>query len=113
MLMKLDTRQPLRVLMELRPGLSGHAGIPQATRLLYRSLASLEDVRVAGLLQSGEHVLSRGLPPSGKGWLGPLSADRQLNRLGRVVISIEQRTRDLYAHATLLTIGMLLRHPFG
>jgi glycosyltransferase involved in cell wall biosynthesis len=113
MLMKLETRQPLRVLMELRPALGGHAGIPQATRLLYRSLASLEDVRVAGLLQSAEHVLSRGVPPSGKGWLGPLSADRQLNRLGRVVISIEQRTRDLYAHATLLTIGMLLRHALG
>src|SRR5215472_912048 len=113
MLMKAEKKPPLRVLMELRPALSGHAGIPQATRLLYRSLASLDEVRVAGLLQSGEHVLSRGLPPPERGWLGSLAADRQLNRLGRVVISIEQRTLNLYAHAALLTLGMLLRHPFG
>jgi glycosyltransferase involved in cell wall biosynthesis len=108
-----ETKPPLRVLMELRPALSGHAGIPQSTRLLFRGLALLDGVRVEGLLQSGAHVLSRGLPSSAVGWLGSLSADRQMNRLGRVVISIEQRTGSFYAHATLLTIGMLLKHLVG
>ncbi|MGP8032892.1 MAG: glycosyltransferase family 4 protein [Steroidobacteraceae bacterium] len=111
--MSQEAKPPLRVLMELRPALSGHAGIPQSTRLLFRGLALLEGVRVEGLLQSSAHVLSRGLPPSGAGWLGSLSTDRQMNRLGRVVISIEQRTGNLYAHATLLTIGMLLKHLLG
>lgn len=111
--MRQETKQPLRVLMELRPGLGGHAGIPQATRLLFRTLAALEDVRLEGLLQSGVHVLSPALPATSSGWFGTLSADRQMNRLGRVVIAIEQRTRDLYAHAALLTIGMLLKHLLG
>lgn len=111
--MRQEAKPPLRVLMELRPALGGHQGIPQATRLLFRSLALLDGVALAGLLQSGEHVLSRGTPASGAGWFGPLSADRQMNRLGRVVISIEQGTWDLYAYATLLTIGMLVKHLLG
>jgi glycosyltransferase involved in cell wall biosynthesis len=53
----------------------------------------LDNVRVEGLLQSGDQLLARGLPANGKGWWGPLSKDRQLNRLGRVVISLEERTR--------------------
>jgi glycosyltransferase involved in cell wall biosynthesis len=108
-----ENKPPVRVLMELRPALGGHAGIPQATRLLFRSLASLDDVQVTGLLQSGEHVLARGLPSSSALWLGSMPADRQMNRLGRVVISIEERTWALYARATLLTIGTLVKHAFG
>jgi glycosyltransferase involved in cell wall biosynthesis len=108
-----ETKPPLRVLMELRPALSGHAGIPQSTRLLFRGLALLDGVRVEGLLQTSTQILSRGLPPSAAGWFGSLSTDRQMNRLGRVVISIEQRTGNLYARATLLTIGMLLKHLLG
>jgi len=53
-------KPPLRILLELRPALGGHAGIPQATRLLFRSLALLDDVRIEGLLQTQERVLSRG-----------------------------------------------------
>jgi glycosyltransferase involved in cell wall biosynthesis len=83
----------LKILLEMRPALEGHAGIPQETRLLFRGLSMLDDVRVEGLLQSGDQLLARGLPPNGKGWFGPLSTDRQLNRLGRVVISLEERTR--------------------
>lgn len=113
MLMKLETKPPLRVLMELRPALGGHAGIPQATRLLYRGLASLDGVQLAGLLQSGEQLLSRGLPPLDAGGVRSLAADRQMSRLGRVVISIEQRTLSLYAHAALRTMGLLLKHPLG
>src|ERR1700677_4586456 len=97
---------PLRILFELRPALGGHAGIPQATRLLFRSLALLDDVRVEGLLQSSEQVLAPGLPPRGAGWFGGFSTDQQLNRLGRVVIAIEQGNWDSHVHATLQTIVM-------
>src|ERR1700722_15936305 len=74
-------KPPIRVLLEMRPALGGHAGIPQATRLLFRSLALLDEVRVEGLLQTHERVLSPGLPPRGMGWFGGLSTDQQLNRL--------------------------------
>jgi glycosyltransferase involved in cell wall biosynthesis len=107
------SKLPLRILLELRPALGGHAGIPQATRLLFRSLAMLEDVHVEGLLQSGEQVLTPGLPPSGTGWFGALSADQQLNRLGRVVIAIEQGTWDSRVHATLQTLLMAVKHMLG
>src|SRR5580700_2530175 len=89
----MEHKTPLKILIELRPALEGHAGIPQETRLLFRGLSMLENVRVEGLLQSGDQLLARGLPPNGKSWLGPLSTDRQLNRLGRVVITLEDPTR--------------------
>src|SRR5882672_8079940 len=93
-------RPPLRVLLEMRPALGGHAGIPQATRLLFRSLALLDEVRLEGLLQTHERVLSPGLRPRGSGWLRELSTDQRLNRLGRVVIAIEQGTWASHTHAT-------------
>jgi glycosyltransferase involved in cell wall biosynthesis len=117
--------QPLRILLEMRPALEGHAGIPQETRLLFRGLTMLENVSVEGLLQSGDQLLARGLPPSGKGWFGALSTDRQLNRLGRVVITLEQRTRVkkgegpkqrkwfLMLKTTVYTIAMALWHVVG
>jgi glycosyltransferase involved in cell wall biosynthesis len=106
-------KSPLRILLELRPALGGHAGIPQATRLLFRSLASLGDVQVEGLLQSAESVLPRGLPPRGAGWFGGLSTDQQLNRLGKVVIAIEQGIWDAHVQATAQTIFMALKHLLG
>jgi glycosyltransferase involved in cell wall biosynthesis len=108
-----QSKPPLRVLHELRAALGGHAGIPQATRLLFRSLALIEDVRVAGLLQNSERVLPPGLAPHGGGWFGPLSTDQQLNRLGRVVIGIEQGIWDFHVHATVQTIAMALKHLLG
>jgi glycosyltransferase involved in cell wall biosynthesis len=107
------SKTPLRILHELRPALGGHAGIPQATRLLFRSLASLGDVHVEGLLQSGERVLPRGLPPRGEGFFGRLSNDQQMNRLGKVVIAIEQGIWDAHVHATAQTIFMALKHLLG
>jgi glycosyltransferase involved in cell wall biosynthesis len=107
------SKSPVRVLLELRPALGGHAGIPQATRLLFRSLASLDEVRIEGLLQCGERVLTAGLPPRGTGWFGGLSTDQQLNRLGRVVIAIEQKMWNSHIQATAKTIAMALKHVFG
>jgi glycosyltransferase involved in cell wall biosynthesis len=111
--MKPLSKLPLRILLELRPALGGHAGIPQATRLLFRSLALLEDVHIEGLLQSSEQVLTPGLPPRGAGWFGGLSADQQLNRLGRIVIAIEQGTWNSRIHATLQTVVMVVNHMLG
>jgi glycosyltransferase involved in cell wall biosynthesis len=110
--MKPKSKTPLRILLELRPALAGHAGIPQVTRLLFRSLASLDDLHVEGLLQSGERLLKPGLPLR-PGWFGGLSADQQLDRLGRVVISIEQGAWDSYVHATAQTIAMAAKHLIG
>ncbi|MGC1386671.1 MAG: glycosyltransferase family 1 protein [Steroidobacteraceae bacterium] len=104
---------PLKILLEMRPALEGHAGIPQETRLLFRGLSLLDNVRVEGLLQSSERLLAPGLPPSGKGWAGPLSADQQLNRLGRLVITLEQRTWQGYLNAVAHTIGMAFWHAAG
>ena len=97
----------------MRPALGGHAGIPQATRLLFRSLALLDDVHVEGLLQTHQRVLSSGLPPRGQRWMGKLSSDQQMNRLGRVVIALEQGTWASPVHATALTIMMAVKHLLG
>jgi glycosyltransferase involved in cell wall biosynthesis len=107
------TKAPLKILLEMRPALEGHAGIPQETRLLFRGLSLLDNVRVEGLLQSSERLLAPGLPPGGKGWAGPLSTDQQLNRLGRLVITLEQRTWQGYLNAVLHTIGMAFWHALG
>jgi glycosyltransferase involved in cell wall biosynthesis len=104
---------PLRILQELRPAMGGHAGIPQATRLLFRGLSLMADVRVEGLLQSNDRVLMPGLPTDGRGWMGSLSTDQQLNRLGRVVISIEKGMSDSRFHATAQTLAMMVKHLLG
>jgi hypothetical protein len=107
------SKSPLRILLELRPALGSHAGIPQATRLLFRSLCMFEDVRVEGLVQSGERVLRAGLPSRGPGLFGPMPVDRRLDRLGRVVISIEQGIWNSHVHATAHTIAMAIKHLMG
>src|SRR3984957_16953670 len=111
--MKQTVKRPLRILLELRPALGGHAGIPQATRLLFRSLSILDGVEVEGLLQSGEKLLRSGLPEKGPGIFGPMSSDQQLNRLGRVVIAIEQGVWNSPVYVALHTIVMAIKHIFG
>jgi glycosyltransferase involved in cell wall biosynthesis len=99
--------------LELRPALGGHAGIPQATRLLFRSLAPLDGVRIEGLLQSGGRLLTPGLPARASGWFGTLSKDRELNRLGRVVIALEQDTWSSRPLAAAHTLVMAFKHLLG
>lgn len=80
----------MRVLLEMRAALDGHAGIPQATRLLFRSLRQLPGVEVQGLLQSGNLVLEPGLPMR-DGELLPLTdALDRIDRLSKVVVSLQQ-----------------------
>ncbi len=75
----------MRVLLEMRPALDGHAGIPQETRLLFRTLQQLDGVQVEGLLQSSNRVLASGLPADGR----PLPEHRRIHRLSRVVVSLQ------------------------
>jgi glycosyltransferase involved in cell wall biosynthesis len=108
------TAAPLfKILLEMRPALDGNAGIPQETRLLFRGLSLVNDVRVEGLLQSASWVLGKGLPSRVSAWSRPLSNDQQLNRLGRVVITLEQKFWDSYWRAVAHTIGMAVRHLAG
>ncbi len=97
-----------RILLEMRPALDGHAGIPQETRLLFRGLRRIEGLEVEGLLQSSGHVLSRGLPAAAKA-AARLPVHRQLDRLSRVVISL----KEPLANAWLAGFAMALRHLAG
>jgi len=75
----------LKILLELRPALDGHAGIPQETRLLFRTLASLPGVELQGLIQSSNKVLPAALPPEGE-----ITADQGIDRQSRVVVALQQ-----------------------
>jgi glycosyltransferase involved in cell wall biosynthesis len=97
----------------MRPALDGHAGIPQETRLLFRGLSLLGEARVEGLIQSADRVLAPGLPAAVAGRFGCLSRDRQLNRLGRVVITLEQGYWDSPVRAYAHTFLMAARHLVG
>ena len=79
----------MKILLELRPALEGHAGIPQETRLLFRGLGQLDGVEVQGLIQSSSRFLAPGLPdPSVLGGRA-LSAHEKIDRLSRVVVSLQ------------------------
>src|SRR5882762_5005236 len=100
--------QPLRILLEMRPALDGHAGIPQATRLLFRGLSMIEGFSVEGLIQSSTHALGKGLPANRLS-SNSLSKDQQLNRLARIVIMLEQR----FWYSYLTAAPLVLRHLLG
>lgn len=78
-----------KILLEMRPALDGHAGIPQETRLLFRALRQIDGVEVEGLIQSSGNVLAKGLPAIASS-TPAMPTHKQLNRLSRVVISIHQ-----------------------
>jgi glycosyltransferase involved in cell wall biosynthesis len=84
------TDRPLSVLLDLRPALDGHSGIPQETRLLFRGLAGMADVQAVGLLGSGNLVVEPGLPMRGGEPLPGLAATERIDRLSRVVVSLQQ-----------------------
>jgi glycosyltransferase involved in cell wall biosynthesis len=78
----------MKLLIELRPALEGHAGIPQETRLLFRGLGQLDGVEVQGLIQSGSKFLAPGLPAEPEKAVR-LPAHEQIDRLSRVVVSLQ------------------------
>jgi glycosyltransferase involved in cell wall biosynthesis len=78
----------VKILLELRPAFEGHAGIPQETRLLFRGLQQLEELKVDGMLQTSSRLLAKGLPSEPdkrKHW----PTHKQMNRLSRVVVSAQ------------------------
>lgn len=79
----------VKVLLELRPALDGHSGIPQETRLLFRGLASMEGVEVVGLIQSSNLIVEAGLPVR-QGRAVQLPEEDRVDRLSRVVVSLQQ-----------------------
>ena len=102
------TGNPIRVLLEMRPALDGHAGIPQETRLLFRGLRQLPGVQPVGLIQHHAFVLKRGLPVIERK-RARLPAHRQLDRLSKVVISLQHQTGNPY----LAGLQVLLRQMIG
>ena len=113
----------MKILLEMRPALEGHAGIPQETRLAFQGLNTLPGVSVDGLIQSGSRVLARGLPARRRGKPTretTLPRDEQINRLARVVISLRETPRALLPSAlgTMLDLtfsggSMALRQALG
>lgn len=109
----------MKILVELRPALLGYAGIPQETRLLFRALLGIDGFKVDGLLQSGASVISRGLP-SREARRDRLALDKRIDRLSRVVISLqrERRPRLLEKLSVAISgvgtpIGMVLGRILG
>lgn len=80
----------VRVLLELRAALDGHSGIPQETRLLFRGLAGMDGVEVVGMIQSSNLVVEPGLPTRGGEVAPTVSDEERINRLSRVVVSLQQ-----------------------
>ena len=73
----------------MRPALDGHAGIPQETRLLFRGLSTLEGVEVLGLIQSSSLPIDSGLPLRAGEIDRSGPADREIDRLSKVVVSMQ------------------------
>lgn len=84
----------MNILLEMRPALDGHAGIPQEARLLFRGLSSLEGVNVEGLLQSSNRIVARGLPHPDSAAYRRMPIDQRIHRLSRVVISLRAAPRQ-------------------
>jgi glycosyltransferase involved in cell wall biosynthesis len=110
----------VKILLEMRPALDGHAGIPQEARLLFRGLSTLEGFDVEGLLQSSNRVIAPGLPPPGSAADQRLSVDQRIHRLSRVVVSLRagerprlnERLGDLVRN-TVAPLGMAARALLG
>lgn len=98
----------VKVLLEMRPALEKHAGIPQQTRLLFRGLSLLDEFSLEGLIQSGSHALGRGLPTNGRYWNVSLPRHKEIDRLARVVIMLEQPFRRSHFSVPLLALRRLL-----
>jgi glycosyltransferase involved in cell wall biosynthesis len=104
----------LKILLEMRPALDGHAGIPQEARLLFRGLSTLEGLQVEGLLQSSNRVIAQGLPTEPAA-LAALKADQRIHRLSRVVITLRpqehkrrlERWAEQWRHVTAPTATLL------
>lgn len=81
----------MNILVDLRPALDGHSGIPQDTRMLFGGLAHHAALRPVGLLQSGNLVLDPGLPLDSAGRIvQSMTPARRVDALSKVVVSLHQ-----------------------
>ena len=110
----------LKVLLELRPALDSHAGIPQETRLLFRGLRLIGDVDAEGLIIHSGRVLAKGLPVKVTSSTPGQSADREIYKLSRIIISLEQSLHPTLLRKTGIDIdrftgslNMVLTHLVG
>ena len=97
-----------KILLELRPALDRHAGIPQQTRLLFRGLSLVEGITVEGLIQSSMNALGKGLPVNAVSEK-MLPTHQRIDRLARIVIMLEQR----FLRSRISFIPALLRRIVG
>jgi glycosyltransferase involved in cell wall biosynthesis len=74
----------IKVLLDLRPALDGHYGIPQATRLLFGEIAKLPQFELSGLLQMSTRM-TRGGVEDGKNY----SQAERVHCYSRAVISLK------------------------
>lgn len=74
----------IKLLLDLKPALDGYAGIPQESRLLFRSLMTMDGYEVEGLIQHGGRKLKSAVGPTRKA----LPVSKQINQLSRVVVSL-------------------------
>jgi glycosyltransferase involved in cell wall biosynthesis len=109
----------LKVIVDMRPALDGHSGIPHETRLLFKGLGELPSIEVLGLIQSSNLALEAGLPLVHGRIATGLSDAEQVDRLSKVVVSLQQgpsshrlehRRKVLLARAgpPLATLGSML-----
>ena len=110
----------MKILLELRPALDGHAGIPQETRLLFRGLRMLDQMDVEGLIIHSGRVLAKALPADPHHSTRRLSADREIYKLSRVIISLEQSLYPNFLSRTGIdldrlrgSLSMVFTHLFG
>jgi len=80
----------MKILLELRPALDGHAGIPQETRLLFRGLRMIESLDVDGMIIHSGRVLAKALPADPGYMNNRESADREIYKLSRTIISLQE-----------------------
>src|SRR4051812_31639648 len=99
------TTNPLRILLEMRPALDGHAGIPQETRLLFSQLLQMPQTSVEGLLQSSNQTLTSGLPASASA-SAKMTPDEKFDRMSRIIVSL-QEDESLGRLRRLMGAGML------
>jgi glycosyltransferase involved in cell wall biosynthesis len=98
----------MKILLELRPTLSGHAGIPQETRLLFRGLSQIDGLQVEGLIQSTSRVLPKGLPAD-PDVAARLPLHKRVDRLSRVVVALQEDGHPTRTERIIAALRLLIR----
>ena len=98
----------MKILLELRPALDGHAGIPQETRLLFRGLRMIAGLDVEGMIIHSGRVLAKGLPADPAYRSRPQSADREIYKLSRTIISLQEIPPDKISEMQWVELSQLL-----